>query len=757
VDDLIDAVHAKNSNKLAVVDVSNLAVYKNAAHFHARDKEGPLEEDAELGNVGKSKKDALIVLVPSPSGMNPCFLGQIRSILTFHAVSPMEVDEPEVPPFDPSLYKVEFPSLDFYPGEDRVTLQGRDETLFDINLIFKTVPEKFRPIIISTSRGMGKTFLLKAVGSQRVPGHLKNKRIQAALDTGRIVSFDFSLKGAPSNEAEAEAFPKRLLIFSLCFLFKGTVVDGIHFEKINTIPEVAHYVGAQQKFRKWVSRCQGMTTKEMTKEYIRLTKLAFSSPSDDPPVFLFDEVQHLCEPTSVKSVGAPAKFHTLLTLMLRELVLVVPRPLCICAGTSDGSILNVTDTSTIKPEILSLRTLARQTECVAFWEEMTDYRNEMNGTTVDFDYQTRDTADFELFESLLYASYQVPRLLSLAHQIWFDFKISDSASSNREFCLQLFETEARRNYSSMGEIWKKFTFSEMAHIVFACGVHFKAPVGTNVPGTDISWSSLTKNSLVFPYLDGCYIFPFDLLWKSVDDDLFKRKFDAECGRLVRNLKVDNLFMPYTSICRESIYNIGIRFESFFASSLAVKYYLCSLHPQASVPANFSDIYDMGLEQNERNKALLAPYQVDFSGGIDMPAKEVFVDSPLLPETSITHNVRSHNAHHDIILPAVKDGKRENIPVSVKASFKLPGDRDIDNQRQLSKKPKITENRVPLLIWLFLDSYDKDATLITKDVAFLNSRGCCHGLALDKFVILKSLKLREAEHSRKAAATPTDQK
>ena len=72
VADLRKAVKLENPNKLADVDSSNLAVFRNAAHFSARQTEGPLEEDAELGVMGKSKKDALIVLVPSPVGRR-CF------------------------------------------------------------------------------------------------------------------------------------------------------------------------------------------------------------------------------------------------------------------------------------------------------------------------------------------------------------------------------------------------------------------------------------------------------------------------------------------------------------------------------------------------------------------------------------------------------------------------------------------------------------------------------------------------------------
>ena len=92
----------------------------------------------------------------------------------------MEVDEPAWPPFDPSKYKVEFPFFALEPVDERITLRGRDETLSEINAESRLRLQKFRPFIISTSRGMGKTFFLKAVGSQRVPENLKNPRIQAA-------------------------------------------------------------------------------------------------------------------------------------------------------------------------------------------------------------------------------------------------------------------------------------------------------------------------------------------------------------------------------------------------------------------------------------------------------------------------------------------------------------------------------------------------------------------------------------------------
>ena len=74
----------------------------------------------------------------------------------------------EFPPFDASTYQLSFPLLEAKNGEMYLTLLGRDDVVQAINNIIIYVPSneaiqapKYSPIIISTSRGMGKTFLLK--------------------------------------------------------------------------------------------------------------------------------------------------------------------------------------------------------------------------------------------------------------------------------------------------------------------------------------------------------------------------------------------------------------------------------------------------------------------------------------------------------------------------------------------------------------------------------------------------------------------
>jgi hypothetical protein len=62
----------------------------------------------------------------------------------------------------------------------------------------------------------------------------------------------------------------------------------------------------------------------------------------------------------------------------------------------------------------------------------------------------------------------------------------------------------------MVQILQEFTTESIAHILLACGVHWIVNnEESNVPGTE-----LIHKSLIFPYLDGCYIFPFSLVWRA---------------------------------------------------------------------------------------------------------------------------------------------------------------------------------------------------------------------------------------------------
>ncbi|KAJ3193723.1 hypothetical protein HDU82_002721, partial [Entophlyctis luteolus] len=81
-----------------------------------------------------------------------------------------------VHPFDPTSYRPEFPFFISPDSNEHLTLLGRDEVVRRINQAIdnRSGWPKYMPFIISTSRGMGKTFLLKAIGSQRLKQELKS-------------------------------------------------------------------------------------------------------------------------------------------------------------------------------------------------------------------------------------------------------------------------------------------------------------------------------------------------------------------------------------------------------------------------------------------------------------------------------------------------------------------------------------------------------------------------------------------------------
>jgi hypothetical protein len=72
IDQFRDAVKAKHSNKLALIDAADLVVYKNKAAFDKRnatiddEKEKPLDPMDSLDELG-NKEDKLVVVVPSSS------------------------------------------------------------------------------------------------------------------------------------------------------------------------------------------------------------------------------------------------------------------------------------------------------------------------------------------------------------------------------------------------------------------------------------------------------------------------------------------------------------------------------------------------------------------------------------------------------------------------------------------------------------------------------------------------------------------
>jgi hypothetical protein len=365
--------------------------------------------------------------------------------------------------------------------------------------------------------------------------------------------------------------------------------------------------------------------------------------------------------------------------------------------------------------------------------------------------------DEEMFNSLVYASYQIPRLLLLAHRAWFNHK-SASYVTDRLFPLQSYENDASQYYSEMSELLFNSQFAgndiplilgnDIPHILMCCGVHWDVRnINSFVPGTNILWAHLISMSVVFPYLDICYIIPFSLMWAAKTPnnrqggDYTKTRTGIvdSCKWLIPNFDINNLFVSYDQLRQLNLYNLGICYESLFASSLAVKYYLRKLEHNTNVQLlPLLELYNVA-DEDASTKRALSDTCVDFSSGMMMPEQESFVDSINMPN-AIIHNFKTHTAHHDIILPAKRNAKvvngiaPVNIAVSCKASFDLSSDKTIQSQLKVSKK---NDAQVGLLIWLYLGGKKREEQY-QDNVVFMNGNGCCNGLALDMFILTKKL-------------------
>jgi hypothetical protein len=594
---------------------------------------------------------------------------------------------------------------------------------------------------------MGKTAFMEAVGMQLVKPHLKNQLIMDALAYGRILSFDFAgaaARNAVRTEDDIETFFTRLMLYFLCRMFDGTQVDGIHFYQTE-FNNVVSFIGRQGRFNSWKKDCLQFGADRMMDEYIRLTNIAFGVNCSSPPVFLLDEIQGLCKPTTIQSKFKDDQvvYHSFLSFLLTQLA-GRHKPVCICTGTNSGNIINITEKSKIIPQFVSLSTLHNEEDYKTFWDQRTEYMNNSLSQKVELTFN-----DQEMLNSLVYVSYQIPRLLLLAHLAWFNHKTCSNLT-DRIAPLQSYENEAIHYYSEMSELLlnSQFEDNDIPHILMCCGVHWEVRnINSFVPGTNILWAHLISMSVVFPYLDNCYIIPFSLMWAAKtptnrqfgDYKKTRTGIVDSCKSLIPNFDINNLFVSYDQVRQLNLYNLGMCYESLFASSLAVKYYLRKLEQNTSDPLlPLLELYNVA-DEDASTKVALTDTWVDFSSGMILPERESFVNSRKMPN-AIIHNLKTHRAHHDIILPAKRNSKdvkglvSVNIAVSCKASFDLSSDKTIQSQLKVSK-----ENDAPvgLLIWLYLGNQRREEQY-QGNVVFMNGNGCCNGLALDMFIMTKML-------------------
>ncbi len=217
--------------------------------------------------------------------------------------------------FDASSYCLKFPFFQ-QNGETYLPVIGRNkefaEIIKHVDSLF--IDQKYSPIILTGSRGIGKTFLLKKVGMQDDP-LLANEKLSRSKACGRVLSFDcFNDHEIP---LELRHFFPYLMIYFICDMFNGQNVDGIDFFRAGSIRDIENHQGEQTKFNSWIKSWRTQSVDNMTEEFIRLTNIAFGVNYDRnlaPLVILLDEVQHWSDETSfISNHGAKPRNHTILS------------------------------------------------------------------------------------------------------------------------------------------------------------------------------------------------------------------------------------------------------------------------------------------------------------------------------------------------------------------------------------------------------------------------------------------------------------
>ena len=144
--------------------------------------------------------------------------------------------------------------------------------------------------------------------------------------------------------------------------------------------------------------------------------------------------------------------------------------------------------------------------------------------------------------------------------------------------------------------------------MFTCASGYRLDQNDCIPGTNLVVKDLVDGGMIFHYIDGRYT---TLLWNFSKDRIVALR---DCAKsLIPNIDISKCFFSFDSWLNKSlsIYDIGVEFESIFAHSLCIKYYLRNLvKPSEGMP--FTDVYD--LDKRSKSFAAASTWNINLQGG-----------------------------------------------------------------------------------------------------------------------------------------------
>jgi hypothetical protein len=588
--------------------------------------------------------------------------------------------------------------------------------------------DKYRPIVISTTRGMGKTFILKKIGKHDLGENYNIQPIKEAGEYGRIISMDcdYFWQNIADSGINRRYYWNVIIVYHILHLFKGSSMNGINFSQsgLNFIIQQLQ-ISTSDTLGSWVKRFISYSTEDAFQQLIVLTKNAFGCSSNAKPVILLDNAHVLAKKvTNVESTKQ--KNHTLLSLMLTDLCNY--RPICLVAGTTDGNLNMLIDFSSFIPAPLHL---------TPFSMEDADILGQAIVRTLNLNNQKNviwpGEEDYTIL-TMVYETCQIPRLLKFAIMEWYSGMINENT---KPFILEAFWTKAEQYYSDALEGLRSLDTRDLALLLLCCGVYFPIQENDCFPGTELLPKILIEEAVIFPYFGDTYVIP-SFYWKRIEKQQ-NQKFQTVnqiVHQLIPNIQLSNLTIPLKRYLEEvnNDDDLGSMWETIVASSLVVKYkLLCIKLNITDTLLYLSSIID--IDPKAQAYKIIQKFQVNFSEGLILVNTEVSCKSKF--RKAVLLNSKHHQAHYDFIICS----QPFNIACQCKSAINDPEGNIIAKQ---------LDEEVTLL-WFYPGMYEdkievpkfyKELTVVKaineNRIGFLNGAGFVQSLAIDLIRLLKTV-------------------
>jgi hypothetical protein len=583
-------------------------------------------------------------------------------------------------------------------------LLGREKQIENISKnVLVPYPIKTSVGVLCATRGLGKTTLLKAlIHPEAYNVTIDNPQLMSARAVGRLAVVDLNrYKIVLEDEYFAENLWIEIILDHLWILFQGCVVNGIYFKKRLSKTELLIH-SVQEAFKKWID----------------LTNAAYEVNSDARPVILLDEIGvfmgMLNRPSSTKrDVNGNSYNHTFLYEAITN---ILSRCYVIAAGTRDGNLAALTDYSNFVTTNISLTPFSMH-DVYQYGVNYLNWNNCIQQWPKDFDAFLNDSSILSLF----YQTLQVPRLVVIALESFKDSPSIVAACST-------YEEKIGKWYADASQTFGNFTDDQLVHILFVCATGYRLFLNECIPGTEILIGDLVDGGMIFHYIDDRYT---TLLWLFAKERL--HDLNKHAKTLIPNINLLKCFFSFDSWNNKSLdlYSIGIEFESIFAHSLCIKYYLHSRVKNQKGPFRFTDVYDIG--KCSKSFPAASTWKIDLRGGY-VETQEVTHNDDLEP--CFYHNILTHTAAADSIV-----FKERNNHLHIQNKYSMNSEIETSNiAKQLGNCND--------LLWVQLgikeDSYvppnyrneEVKKAWNEKRLAFIDGGGCCNPMLMDLLILFK---------------------